>query len=96
MGGVDFLDVAHQRDIRMLVGVKISLRIWRQDVENFAVGRDLARIFFQIGLHPFRDIVGLAVFPGAEPQDDEMQFVFARAVHKLIDGREIKFARLGF
>ena len=47
-----------------------------------------------VGFDPSRHVVHVAVFPGAEPQQDDMQVVIACAIHDGVNVGEVEFAGL--
>ena len=92
---VDLLQVAHQGYESRLVRFEGVARTGRKNVDRFAIGPDSVRKTFGIFLHPRRNIVHVAVFPGSEPQQHQMQVVCARALHDLVHNAEVKMALLG-
>ena len=95
-GGVDGFQVAHESGESGFIGFEIGVGVGGEDVEGFAAGIEHARVSFWIGLDPLGGVVHVAVFPGAEPEEDQVEMVFAGAGDERVDIGEIEFALLGF
>ena len=55
----------------------------------------LAWILLRVGLNPLGNVVVLAVLPGAEPEQDQLQVVLTRTVYEQIYVGEVELAGRG-
>ena len=89
---VDGLDVTQKRGEGSLIGVEIGGRVGTHHVQQLAVGVLLARVGLGVGLDPLRNVVVLAVLPGAEPEQDEVEVVLARLRDQQVHVGEVECA----
>ena len=93
---VDGLDVSHEGGEGVLVGFEIDGGAGGHDVEELAFGVLFAGVLFGVGLDPLGDVMVLAVLPGAEPEEDDVEMVLAGLVDDEVDVAEVEFVLRGF
>src|SRR5260370_23582182 len=85
----------HEGGEGVLVGFEVGRGVGREHVQDFAVGVQLAGILFGIGLDPLRYVVCLAVLPGSEPEQNEVEVVLTCTVYEQIHVGEVELALFG-
>jgi hypothetical protein len=87
--------VLHQADECPAIAIEVRLRVRREDPHGLAGGPDHARKLRGVLFDPGRSVIHHAVLPGAEPEQDELEPVPARAGEQRIHAGEVQAALLG-
>jgi len=94
--GIRGLQVAHQRRKCTRVGRKRGLRKGGGRVDGAALPVHDAPVELRLLLHPHRHVMLAAIFPGAEPQEDQMHPVGTSLGQQGVHGRCVVDALPGF
>ena len=93
---IDFIQVMGKSGKGAFIGFEGVVRKRREDIDRIAIGADDAWVFGCVVLNPDRRIMHVAVFPRAEPQENDSQVVGARPGDDGVEIAEIEFAGLRF
>jgi len=90
--GVVLLEIGHQSSKRAGIGIAVGLAIGRETPDGHAQGIDHAPEALLILFYPGGAIVHIAVLPGGEPQEHQLDAVLARQGQQRVHGGQVEDA----